>query len=241
MAMYVFIDNEEKRKGLPNSTTAFKTLDELNEKLPDGYAFAKFCEENNHSGITFPTEGIWYSFDDSSNNFHIVPDVTVVHGYIEACKRSFDEIKKTIKLLLKDRNLNYAVWRNCRVSPACESHKYRIVNSCTEKPYQYLISFNRLWCDACSCIHNNFGQVQFMRYPKDKQINFFKDERFVLMYPASGKNGEGCFDADSGRLSYNAPFTINACSQAIAKAFAEFIDLCEIMDQKKEKSDTTPK
>lgn len=121
--------------------------------------------------------------------------------------------------------------------------------------YEYLLSFNRLTCEGEKSpyhIHNYFGQVQFMRYLKkawtvnhvitgektticqgrgkgnEKDVYDFK-----MMYPLSGKDGEGRFDPDSGHLSYNAPFTINDCPQAIAKAFAEFIDLCEIMEEKK--------
>lgn len=98
-------------------------------------------------------------------------------------------------------------------------------------PYQYLISFNRLWYDADNHINNNFGQVQFMLYPYQKgngQINRVNGD-FKMMYPNSGEDGAFQFDRDSWHLTYNAPFTIQSCPQAIAKAFVEFIDLCEIM------------
>lgn len=78
-----------------------------------------------------------------------------------------------------------------------------------EDLYGYIISLNRLWCDEKNHIHNNFGQIQFMRYSREfEQINFDKDGKFKMMYPHSGDDFDYNVDSDTGHIVCNPPLSI---------------------------------
>lgn len=252
MAMYVFINDSKKMEAteFPKSTKVFKTLNELNNELPDGYTFAEVCKENNHSGIDLPVDSIWYSFDDTSKNFHIVPADPQLFDFLGTILgKVLEEHKKTAK----EKGLRVSFGKGC-----AKNHRWVATS---RENYGYLFSFNRLWCDTDKHIHNNFGQVQFMRYrikcdsgkelaDRYQNINWDVGPKFKMMYPISGEDGEGQFDRDSGHLSYNAPFELSQIVSdgkidwnsehikewisGVAKAFAEFIDLGKIMEEKRD-------
>lgn len=222
----------------------------------------RFCEAEIKNGKVdyVPVEigqeaDLWYSFDPSYCNFHIVPDegtkfksgegAIILNCLTNKLGLIWDETDRIIKsnkefaTLVQKHNIPGFTGKYVR------NHKY--VSADTKKN-QYLLSFSRLWCDserdnAIFHIHNNFGQAQFMCYPKENkekgeagQINLFPDGatsggglkyKFELMYPSSGEDGE--YNSKAGHLVYNAPYNINDCVEAIAKGFAGFIELCEII------------
>lgn len=102
---------------------------------------------------------------------------------------------------------------------------------------QYLLSFNRLWCDRSKHIHNSFGQAQFMCYPTRKKIeknvggiNLFPISKeaefeFKMMYPGSDRDGN--YNGEGKNFAYNAPYDINDDSKEVAECFSEFIGWCE--------------
>lgn len=200
-------------------------------------------------------KNIWCSFNPDMNDFHIVPDKDAVggddeSGYIKTCNKLFDEIKKSGK------NITF-MGRGGGNQQQTVCHRFNYGNIGN---YQYLISFNRLWCDANRHIHNNFGQMQFMRYrikcdngkefaDRYQNINWGVGPEFRMMYPSFDEDRDGQFDPDSGHLSYNAPFELkqivsdgkidwdSECTKKwiseVAKAFDEFIALGKIMDKER--------
>ena len=216
----------------------------------------------NYSGLVAKDEtDIWYSFDPNTNNFHIVPDeawqISEGESLYSVLKTTLTNIGCALsnekEYLGSKRNPKGRFNRDLEwnwfggnanikfVQTKCNVTKNHQLIWTDALNYQYLLSFNRLWCDADHHIHNNFGQVQFMRYritDRDgsplkfehlKNINWNHDHTsFQMMYPAIGEDGEGRFDPDSKHLSYNAPFTINDCPVLIANAFTRFIVLGEL-------------
>ena len=155
------------------------------------------------------TNDIWYSYDPDSHNFHIVPDPSKDKNnhYFDLCTVAFS----MIEVAMPERKL----LGRSQSKPWLKLHRYKYVNV---DPYQYLISFNRLWCDNGKHIHNTLGMMQVMRYRvkcdcgKDLaakyQINWDKGTNFKMMYPSSGEHGAGRYDPESGSLVYNMPFSI---------------------------------
>lgn len=204
----------------------------------------------NRTGCRFNDEdNIWYSFDSDRCNFHIVPGKEVrfedgageyvsvwLKNKLERIRDEVDKIKEKQKPEAKVGGVKLDEGICKRYEYKC-NHKYFCVDI---GQTQYLMSFNRLWCDVKANgthICNNFGQAQFMCFPKenkekkeDGQINLFHGE-FELMYPSSDRDGE--YNSKAGHLAYNAPYSINDYVEVIAKGFVEFIELCEIMKNEK--------
>ena len=223
-----------------------------------GYNFYEEDESGAYKEVKIGKESdLWYSFDSDSGNFHIVPDESVRIRI--RCKDGKKEI--AISEWLKEdklKNISETVKANEAVkevkvprSQICptngkedytHNHWYVCVKS---KENEYLMSFNRLWCDDSDSdnktfhIHNNFGQAQFMCYPRaHKQINLFQG-KFELMYPSSGDDGEGRFNCESGYFVYNAPYNIDSDAKEIADCFAKFIKTREGNGRCKENEETT--
>ena len=185
----------------------------------------------NKTGYEFEKEDIWYSLDYENGNFHIVPGTLegeIPLGTKLGCIRRNAANEEIPGITVEEKVKHGSGKDGCTTN-----HKW--ICAKTEK-HEYLMSFNRLWCDVKddgTHICNNFGQAQFMCYPKtDGQINLFPNG-FKMMYPRSGDDGEGRFDCKSGHLAYNPPYDINDCAEMIAKGFVEFIELCEIMKNEK--------
>ena len=202
----------------------------------------------NRTGCGFNDEdNIWYSFDSGFYNFHIVPDKEVkfedgsgeyVSVWLEhRLVRIKDEVDKVIKGNEKLKTLMQDITVPSITANCAKNHRYFYVN--TEET-QYLMSFNRLWFavrDNDTHICNNFGQAQFMCYPrKDGDINSFPNTggrakyEFELMYPNSAE--DGISEGKGRHLVFNAPYDINCGAEKIAKCFAEFIGLCEELCKK---------
>lgn len=218
-----------------NKLVVCRYEDQKHEKCVETYYVEGF---HNCSGFELKDEkgeddhnNIWYSFDPDRSNFHIVPDKSLkVDGTTVFCALktklkqigSFLPYKEYLKEI--DQSNDNFKWHwfkgNASKSYYCtNNHQLVWINA---DNYQYLVSFNRLWCDDKNHIHNNFGQAQFMRFKS--QINK-AGSKFKMMYPSSGDDGEGRCDLDSGHLSYNAPFNIKSNASDIAKAFEKFIYL----------------
>lgn len=235
---------EDAIKGLHGwkGSTRTGTLVITNEKLNQNKKYIVDGFENK-TGYVFDKIDLWYSFDTDFHNFHIVPDKTVKINV------PLDDWL-SVKLYYISEKVKQDVYVNkvkARGSQICPKNG---VNDCaynhwwfsvkTEKN-EYLLSFNRLWCkesDNKIYIHNNFGQAQFMCFPKESkesgeekeygQINLFRgDGKFKLMYPTSGNNHKRCPVGECGHRVYNAPCDINSSAEEIAKAFVGFIKQCE--------------
>ena len=207
-------------------------------------------EFENKTGRTFDKEDLWYSFDPDSYNFHIVPQKEAKFDD-EGKERISDWLKgklECIKAAAESKTPPEITIGGVSEGTAKEGCTYNHKWICAKsEKNEYLMSFNRLWCDAKddgTHIHNNFGQAQFMCFPREinrrgkdvGNINRFSDGSsviFKLMYPRSGDDGEGRFDCESGHLVYNASYDINCDAEKIAQAFVEFIELCEIMENEK--------
>lgn len=193
-------------------------------------ARCKFYKEGKIISIE-KEKDIWYSFDPDSGNFHIVPDESIeikiecADGEEISLYKKLDCIRKRVKETVKTKRTGIGPGEQKTINECVRNHKYISVK--TEKN-EYLMSFNRLWCDVKTDgnhICNNFGQAQFMCYPiDDKQINCFS-RKFKLMYPRSDEDGK--YNSEATHLVYNPPYDINDSTEAIAKGFAEFIKRCE--------------
>ena len=185
------------------------------------------------SGLVAEDEtNIWYSFDPDRGNFHIVPDITVKVDVKDSNKTINEFLRETFKCFAGEiqnlclGNCMVVSWtgnRGSKGSKYSEGEKPHVCNHIWKAgqigKYEYLLSFNRLWCETLDAdkdadkkeyrIHNNFGQMQFMRYMiKNEHINFPNGKgMFKMMYPSSDENGEGRFDCTSGHLVFNAPCT----------------------------------
>lgn len=225
--------------------------DALNDELKKGGISHGYYVGEFHNKTDYPinkASDIWYSYDDESGNFHIVPDIKVGKDFADNADVLFRKIDDEMKNLTNSEfhlNMYSGISHNAKGrNPCVKCHKYKTAIADNSDNYGYLISFNRLWCDADNHIHNNFGQVQFMRYrikcdngkelaDRYQNINWDVDPKFKMMYPTSDETAEGganyTFNLNdaSGHLSYNAPFDIKSDAETIAKAFAKFIEICE--------------
>lgn len=209
----------------------------------------------NRTRRIFDETDLWCSFDTVSGNFHIIPDKETKFEDKDQelisvwLKNRLNCVKKCIKAFVKEHLEECAKGevrgdiseitiqdRGGYGEAPNENHMWVCVNS---KKNQYLMSFNRLWCDASGgadktfYIHNNFGQAQFMCYPREKghgDINSFPNG-FKLMYPTydddDSNDDEKWPDSECGHRVYNAPYDINSSAEEIAKAFVDFIRSCE--------------
>lgn len=262
---------EEKNDGENNVWTAKlengklvvrRYEDKKHEKRVETYYVDGF---HNCSECQLDEANIWYSFDAESGNFHIVPDISVGKEFADNADLLFSNINAEMKDLSNSAlslNIRSGINHNhVSGSPYVKCHKYKTAKTNDNDKYGYLISFNRLWCkktgDKEYHIHNNFGQVQFMRYRikcdsgkefanRYQNINWDVGPEFKMMYPTSDESAEGGsnymynLDGGSGHLSYNVPFTINDCPELIAKAFAKFIELGEQAEKGKKEVEDIP-
>ena len=211
--MYRFIECKNCRDEKYDEDLNWKEFNKKIEELTDGYSFAQFCcKENNFSGFSFSEKSIWYSYDDDSKNFHIVPDPNFNKKegdeYFSRCQECFSEINKKLP---KECQLKLQRGIKIDARPWIKLHQFK---SEDVGNYQYLLSFNRLWCDNEKHIHNNFGQVQFMRYRikcdsgkelagRYQNINWAQGPEFQMMYPDSAEDANWTYDKESGHVVYN--------------------------------------
>ncbi len=218
MAMFYY-KNKPEEKNVGGWTSRIVRVEDRNRlavtHIDETYYVDGFY---NNSGLVLQKTGgeedVWYSFDPIKGNFHIVPADTQLFGPLGS---ALGMIRAEYQEIAKKKGLRVSFGRGC-------ARNQRWVET-TEGNYGYLFSFNRLWCDNNHHIHNNFGQVQFMRYPiADGQINLVNGG-FQMMYPACGGDYSACKDCDkckkhtkdyhtkyykatSGHISYNAPFEL---------------------------------
>ena len=188
-------------------------------------------------------ENIWYSFDQDSGNFHIMPDESI-EIKIEcedseeiSLYKKLDCIREKVKGKVQTKRIWIGPGKEENTNECIRNHKY--ICAYIEKT-DYLMSFNRLWCDVkTDGIHicNNFGQAQFMCFPREIKngsdkgnINRFPNKEFKMMYPRSAEDGE--LEGSGRHLVFNTPYDINSDVEKIAKCFAEFIRLCEELCEK---------
>ncbi len=198
---------------------------------------------------------VWYSFNPKYNDFHIVPGIiddtidNVLNDVLQTlnCKEKSTKRSGRPHGTVEIDGQSYAWMHSWGSVPATINHRWVVMSKCNNGEYEYLLSFNRLTCagkESPYHIYNYFGRVQFMRYQKNawtiNRVRVGKKCEFKMLYPNSAENGKGQFDRDSGHLTYNAPFTIQSCPQAIAKAFAEFVRLGEQAEKDKEKVEEIP-
>lgn len=215
------------------------TNKDLDKKyIVDGFKDKVGCEFDEKD-----EKDIWYSFDSNTYNFHIVPDKTVKKtGCIDEEKNGektiYDWLSAKLGYISAEVNkILGKVSTDSGGNKLCTcNHKYVSVDIGEN---EYLMSFNRLWCDVRTDgnhICSSFGQAQFMCYPiTDKHINQFRSRispkkinvEFKMMYPHSGEDDEGRFDHEFTHLVYNAPYSMSSGEEEIAKGFAKFIELCE--------------
>lgn len=219
---------EEDLLTVTNTTTGEKYV-------VDGFEDKVGCEFDEKA-----KKDVWYSFDTKSGNFHIVPGMEVgcrggegklISAYLGdklgiICAEVEEIIKGSKKL--KAAGASISVSKPTKERKWVYNHRY-ISMETGEQIYlekiQYLIAFNRLWCDDKNHVHNSFGQAQFMCYPAvDKHINLLSDG-FKMMYPRSDRDGK--YSSEARHLVYNAPYDINDDAKVIAKGFVEFIESCE--------------
>lgn len=216
-----------------------------NKTLEQKYVVDGF---KNNTNYEFDEEDLWYSFDPDSGNFHIVPDKSARIEVDKDIKRFIDiaaflqERLECIRKKIEEKSIpNITVYgKVSKGNPPNINHRYICVNSGGN---QYLLSFNRLWCEdrdgdsdngsdnQTFHIHNNFGQAQFMCYPIKVareavgEINCI-DGKFRLMYPNSDEDRQ--YKSEAGHIAYNAPYTIKNTPEEIAESFVRFIELCEV-------------
>lgn len=212
----------------------FLTVTKLNEKTEEKYVVDKF---KNKTGCEFDEENLWYSFDQNPehNNFHIVPDGSIKITLSDWLSTKLGRIRRKVESEVKNNEISgitvqTQVGAGTANSGCTKNHKWVCANS---EKYQYLMSFNRLWCDRSNHICNSFGQAQFMCYPTKKNVGGINllpvsDEAkfaFKMMYPSSDRDGK--YNGEGTNFAYNAPYDINDDAQEIAECFAEFIRWCE--------------
>ena len=219
------------------------------EKETKGYRLGTFEDFTN----LVPEDAIiWYSFDKTYKNFHIVPDKktkvqntektlsewlrnrldTILDAIIKKLPNSIITITKeqtnykkgTLKVDNKEYLLARSEGRECTIN-----HKWiSIIDK--ESKYEYLLLPCRLWCDDKKQVNNSFGKIQFMRYPykPDREgrnkVDINKiNGKFTMMYPSSDAEGKG--NKESGHYVYNPEgLTIKSKPEEIAKKFIEFIE-----------------
>lgn len=239
MAMFRYNPKQEKKnlESTDGNWTAQTALVVTNKGTGEKYIVDGF---ENRTGYEFDKEDLWYSFDYEKNyNFHIVPS-RMEQGTEEMplamkLKRILDEVGgKEISGITVAKKVSVGVAKD----GCTTNHKYFCAYS--EKK-QYLMSFNRLWCDVRTDgnhIYNNFGQAQFMCFPRELNnlgedvgnINRFPDGKFKMMYPNSAEDEVRTKDA--GHRVYNAPYNIRSDTKEIAGCFVKFIKQCENEDKK---------
>lgn len=229
-------------KEVPSTSTnekAKKKLVVINNSTEEKYIVDGFEKKTK---CEFDETDVWYSFDTNSGNFHIVPGKSI-EIKVE-CKNGKEEkitlIDKLgcIKKKLEIAGVHASVPKPTAKTAAVDNHRYVLAKS---EKNEYLMSFNRLWCDDSDSdnktfhIHNNFGQAQFMCYPRaDGDINSLPDgftkrgrikHKFELMYPRFDEDGKS--EGKGRHLVFNAPYDINDDAKEIAKCFSKFIAWCE--------------
>lgn len=223
---------EEDLLTVTNTTTGEKYV-------VDGFEDKVGCEFDEKA-----KKDVWYSFDTESGNFHIVPGMLVktevgcrggegklISAYLgDKLRIICAEVEEIIKgsKKLKVAGVSISVSRPNKAREWVYNHRY-ISMETGEQIYlekiQYLIAFNRLWCDDKNHVHNSFGQAQFMCYPAaNEHINLLSDG-FKMMYPRSDRDGK--YSSEARHLVYSAPYDINDDAKVIAKGFVEFIESCE--------------
>lgn len=255
---YAKIDKSQEKLMVIYQKTNKKTNEKRKETyIVDGFENKTGCNfyrkgSDKEINIANDAPGLWYSFNPNAGygDFHIVPDksikVEVKIDLSEWLKYKLccikEKVKETKFYKEPDKPKSIAIGPGEQEkSPHTWNHKY-IRAKIGEN--EFLMSFNRLWCDVRADgkhICNNFGQVQFMAYPRENghgDINSFPNG-FKLMYPRSGDDDESRIDLESKHLTYNAPYDINSSAEEIAQAFVEFIQWCEAKEQHKETAQTT--
>ena len=147
-------------------------------------------------------------FDNSTGNFHIVPDQQVFVNVknekmdcIELTRLARVDIKSKLKDMLgKESNIEL----NARVGWGARD-KNRNIEKCVQlekNGYKYLLCFERMY------VHKNFvncmfGLFQFYKHPfAEKGINM-NDGNFLMAYPASCEDSKSKPEKTDTHVVYN--------------------------------------